>query len=59
VNAASKLLGAMACHLLQIDNNCTNVNATALELQVEAGKAPMKVNPQTKVALLNADKLDG
>jgi hypothetical protein len=44
---------------LQIDNSSTNANATALDLQVEAGKAPMKVNSQTKVVLLNADKLDG
>ena len=33
--------------------------ATALDLQVEAGKAPMKVNSSALVANLNADKLDG
>ena len=44
---------------LQIDNNSTDAAATALELQVEAGKAPMKVNSDTQVANLNADKVDG
>jgi hypothetical protein len=42
-----------------IDKNSTNAAATALDLQVEAGKAPMKVNPGAKVANLTADKLDG
>ena len=59
VNAVSKLVGSVAVPSLQIDNNSANANAAALELQVEAGKAPMKVNSQTKVALLNADKIDG
>ena len=31
----------------------------ALDLRVQAGKAPMKVNSATKVANLNADRLDG
>ena len=44
---------------VQIDNNSTDASATALDLQVEAGKAPMKVNSATQVANLNADKLDG
>jgi len=59
VNAITKLVGSVAGPSLQIDNNSTNAAATALDLQVEAGKAPMKVNSQTKVANLNADKLDG
>jgi hypothetical protein len=59
VNAITKLVGSVAGPSLQIDNNSTNANATALNLQVEAGKAPMKVNSETKVANLNADKLDG
>jgi hypothetical protein len=45
--------------LLRIDNNSTNAAATALELLVEPGKAPMKTNSGTKVTNLNADKLDG
>jgi hypothetical protein len=59
VNAVSKLVGSVAGPSLLIDNNSTNAAATALDLQVEAGKAPMKVNSQTKVANLNSDKLDG
>ncbi|HYP21267.1 MAG TPA: hypothetical protein VEY08_14440 [Chloroflexia bacterium] len=58
VNAVSKLVGSVAAPSLQIDNNA-KVNATALELQAEAGKIPMKVDYQSKVALLNVDKLDG
>jgi hypothetical protein len=43
---------------LQIDNNSTNAAATALDLQVEAGKVPMTVNSSVKVANLNSDMLD-
>jgi hypothetical protein len=59
VNAVTRLVGSVAGNSLFIDNNSTNASATALNLQVEAGRAPMKVNSQTKVANLNADKLDG
>jgi hypothetical protein len=59
VNAVSKLVGSVAGPSLVVDNNSTNSAATALDLHVEAGKAPMKVNSGTKVANLNADKLDG
>jgi hypothetical protein len=59
VSAISKLVGSVAGPSLLIDNNSTNSAATALDLQVEVGKAPMKVNRTTKVANLNADKLDG
>jgi len=59
VNAVSKLVGSIAGPSLQVDNNSTEANATALDLQVEAGKAPMKVNSGTKVANLNADTVDG
>jgi len=59
VNAITKLVGSVAGPSLQIDNNSTNANATALDLQVEAGKAPMRVNSETKVSNLNADELDG
>ena len=58
-NAVSKLVGSVAGPSLRIDNNSTNASATALNLQVEPGKAPMKVNSVTQVANLNADKLDG
>src|SRR5919107_4821976 len=59
VNAVTKLVGSVAGSSLQIDNNSTDANATALDLQVEPGKAPMKVNSDTKLANLNSDKLDG
>jgi hypothetical protein len=59
VNAVTKLIGSVAGPSLQVDNNSTDANATALDLQVEAGKAPMKVNSSAKVANLNSDKLDG
>jgi hypothetical protein len=59
VSALSKLAGSVAGPSLQIDNNSTNASATALELQVEADKAPMKVNSSTEVESLNADHVDG
>jgi hypothetical protein len=60
VNAVSKLVGNIAGPSLQIDNNSTGTGATALDLQVEAGKAPMKVNANAgKATNLNADKVDG
>jgi hypothetical protein len=59
VNAITKLVGSVPGASLVIDNNSTDPAATALNLQVEPGKAPMKVNSQTKVANLNADALDG
>ncbi len=59
VNAVSKLVGSVAGPSLSIDNNSTNASATALDLQVEPGKTPMKVNSGTKVANLNVDQVDG
>ena len=59
VNAVSKLVGSVAGPSLLIDNNSTNAAATALDLQVEPGKVPMKVNSSAKVANLNSDMLDG
>ena len=59
VSAISKLAGSVAGPSLLIDNNSAAKGATALNLQVEAGKAPMKVNSGKKVTKLNADKLDG
>lgn len=59
VNALTKLTGTVTGSSLVIDNNSTGSAATALNLQVEPGKAPMKVNSTTKVGNLNADLLDG
>jgi len=44
---------------LSITQNSTGTGATALGLVVPAGKPPMTVNSGTKVANLNADRLDG
>ncbi len=59
VNQVSKLAGSVAGPSLRVDNNSADASATALDLQVEPGKAPMKVNSDGRVANLNADKLDG
>ncbi len=59
VGVLSKLVGSVGGPSLQIDNNSTDAAATALDLQVEAGKAPMKINSSALVANLNADKVDG
>jgi hypothetical protein len=44
---------------LQLTNTNTGTNATALGLTVASGHAPFTVSSQTRVANLNADKLDG
>jgi hypothetical protein len=49
VNAITTLVGSVGGPSLRIDNNSTNALATALDLQVEPGKAPMKVNSGIKV----------
>ena len=57
VNAMSSLVGSVAdSAMLLVDNNG---GGPALDLQVEPGQAPMKVNSGAKVANLNADTLDG
>ena len=59
--AVTKLAGAAGVDgpMLQLINNNTAANDTALDLRVQAGEAPMRVNSDTKVANLNADRLDG
>lgn len=59
VNRISQLVGAPDNAMLRVDNNSAATNATALDLQVEPGHAPMRVNSSTQVPNLNADKLDG
>src|SRR5690348_3393418 len=44
---------------LNITQQSTGTGATALALSAPAGKPPMTVSSGTKVANLNADKLDG
>lgn len=45
--------------MLRLVNNNADANDTALDLQVQSGEAPMRVNSSTKVDNLNADRLDG
>ena len=56
VNKISSLIGSASSAMLKIDNNGSG---PALALQVEPGHAPMTVNSDSKVANLNADKVDG
>lgn len=57
IDTVSKLVGATANTMLLIDNNGTG---SALQLQVEEGKAPLTVNSSAARATnLNADKVDG
>ena len=53
------LTSSNAGKALQITQQSTGTGATALGLNVPAGKTPFTVNSGTKVARLNADKLDG
>jgi hypothetical protein len=59
IDAMSTLVGNVAAPMLKVDNGSTAAGATALDLRVETGKPPMKVNSTTRVANLNSDKLDG
>jgi len=59
VDKITTLVGSVNKAMLKIDNNSTGASATALNLQVEPGQAPMKVDSGTKVADLNSDELDG
>jgi hypothetical protein len=59
VNAVSRLVGSVAGPSVQIDNNSTGTGATALDLQVEPGKDPLKVNSSAEVENLNVDQVDG
>lgn len=44
---------------MQVQNTNAGTDDTALNLIVQSGEAPMKVNSATKVTNLNADSLDG
>jgi hypothetical protein len=61
-NSASlltKLTGNVNGSAMQVVNNNADANDTALNLSVQSGEAPMRVNSATKVTSLNADQLDG
>jgi hypothetical protein len=51
--------GATTTNALKVVNSNTAAGATALRLEAPVGHAPFSVNRTTKVALLNADLLDG
>jgi hypothetical protein len=53
------LSAPIAGKALQLTNTSTAAGATALGLTVAAGKTPFTVNSGTRVANLNADKVDG
>ncbi len=56
--AITKLTGNVDGPAMQVVNNNADANDTALDLRVQAGEAPMRVNSATKVAKLNADRID-
>lgn len=58
VNRISRLVGSPDNAMLRVSNNDAGTNATALDLQVEPGHAPMKVNSSSQVSNLNADLVD-
>ncbi len=58
--AITRLAGAAGVDgpMLAITNNNADANDTALDLRVQSGEAPMRVNSTKKVPNLNADRLD-
>ena len=60
INALTTLIGNTSGAMLAVDNDSTAAGARALDLRVDDGNAPMRVNATAgKAANLNADKLDG
>jgi hypothetical protein len=59
INTVSQLVGSVNNTMLRRDNNSDGASATAVQLDVQPGKAPMKVSSDTRVDKLNADKVDG
>lgn len=55
----TRLTGNVNGSAMQIVNNNADGNDTALNLSVQPGEAPMRVNSSTQVANLNADLVDG
>jgi hypothetical protein len=55
VNAVTKLVGTVAGPSLQVDNNSADAGATALDLKVEPGQAPMRVGKDSS-DFLGADR---
>ena len=59
VDRISQLVGSTNKPMLRVDNNSAGTDATALDLRVEPGRAPMRVDSSTQVSNLNADFVDG
>jgi Tol biopolymer transport system component len=59
IKAISKLVGNVAGASLLIDNNSAIASATALDLRVEPGKAPMRVNPDASNLSVGVDNPTG
>jgi hypothetical protein len=58
-SSTSSLSAPVAGKALQVTNTSTGAGASALGLNVASGHTPFTTNSGTKVANLNADKLDG
>lgn len=63
-NVATKITGLAGSlgvdgPMVRLVNNNAGTNDTALELRVQSGEAPMRVNSSTRVDNLNADQIDG
>lgn len=56
--ALTRLTGNVQGAAMQVINNNPGADDTALNLQVQQGEAPMRVNSDELVTNLNADKLD-
>lgn len=59
IDKATHLVGSANNALLRIDNDSKGPSATALELEVDPKKPPIRTNSLTKVDNLHADLLDG
>jgi hypothetical protein len=60
VNAISRLVGEVDGPILMVDNDSVGPRATALTLQAERDRPPLKVNAASGTATnLSADELDG
>jgi hypothetical protein len=57
--AVTRLVGNVDGSALRVVNNNVDADDTAVDLRVQAGEAPMRVNSSAKVDTLNADLLDG
>ncbi len=55
----TKLVTPLAGAALRVDNTSAAANATGITILTNASRPPLVVTSSTKVANLNADKLDG